>query len=35
VRPDITLDYMTEDNLTNRGKTFVDGFTAAMVNLLQ
>jgi C-terminal processing protease CtpA/Prc len=35
VRPDITLDYMTEDNLTNRGKAFVDGFTAAMLNLLQ
>jgi hypothetical protein len=35
VRPDITLDYMTEDNLTNRGKTFVDGFTAAMLTLLQ
>jgi C-terminal processing protease CtpA/Prc len=35
VRPDITLDYMTEDNLTNRGKAFVDGFVAAMVNLLQ
>ena len=35
VRPDITLDYMTEDNLTNRGKTFLDAFTAAMLNLLQ
>jgi Peptidase family S41 len=35
VRPEITLDYMTEDNLTNRGKAFVDGFTAAMLNLLQ
>jgi C-terminal processing protease CtpA/Prc len=35
VRPDIALDYMTEDNLTNRGKAFVDGFTAAMLNLLQ
>ena len=35
VRPDITLDYMTEDNLTNRGKSFVAGFTAAMLDLLQ
>ena len=35
VRPDTTLDYMTEDNLTNRGKAFVDGFVAAMLNLLQ
>ena len=35
VRPDITLDYMTEDNLTNRGKAFVDSFVAAIVNLLQ
>jgi hypothetical protein len=26
---------MTEENLTNRGKAFVDGFVAAMVNLLQ
>jgi Periplasmic protease len=35
VRPDITLDYMTEDNLTNRGKAFVAGFTAAMLDLLK
>jgi C-terminal processing protease CtpA/Prc len=35
VRPDITLDYMTEDNLTNRGKPFVDGFTQAILGLLQ
>jgi hypothetical protein len=35
VRPDITLDYMIEDNLTNRGKAFVDAFVAAMLNLLQ
>ena len=35
VRPDIPLDYMTEDNLTNRGKAFVDGFVAAMLSLLQ
>ena len=35
VRPDIAADYMTADNLTNRGKTFVDAFTTAMLNLLQ
>jgi hypothetical protein len=35
VRPDITLDYMTGDNLTNHGKTFVNGFTAAIMALLQ
>ena len=35
VRPDIPVDYMTEDNLTNRGKAFVDQFTAAMLDLLK
>lgn len=35
VRPDTTADYMTADNLTNRGATFVAGFTSAMVNYLQ
>ena len=35
VRPDIPVDYMTVDNLTNRGKAFVDAFTAAILNLLQ
>jgi C-terminal processing protease CtpA/Prc len=35
VRPDITLDYMTEENLTNHGKTFVDGFTAAVLALVK
>lgn len=35
VRPDIVQDYMTVDNLTNRGKTFVGGFTAAILDLLQ
>ncbi len=35
VRPDIPVDYMTEDNLTNRGKGFVDQFTAAMLDLLK
>ena len=31
VRPDIQADYMTRDNLINGGKTFVDAFSAAMV----
>jgi C-terminal processing protease CtpA/Prc len=35
VRPDIAVDYMTLDNLLNGGKTFVDAFTAAMVDLIQ
>src|SRR5262249_52331771 len=35
VRPDIPVDYMTEDNLTNRGKAFVDAFTAAILDLLK
>jgi hypothetical protein len=35
VRPDTILDDMTADNLTNHGKTFVDGFTTAMVNYIQ
>ena len=35
VRPDQTADYMTKDNLLNNGKPFVDGFTAAMVKLIQ
>ncbi|MDQ2946735.1 MAG: S41 family peptidase [Acidobacteriota bacterium] len=35
VRPDIEVDYMTKDNLLQRGKPFVDAFTAAMVNLIQ
>jgi hypothetical protein len=35
VRPDTTADYMTADNLTNHGKSFVDGFTSAMVTYIQ
>jgi hypothetical protein len=35
VRPDTAADYMTADNLINRGKTFVAGFTSAMVGYLQ
>lgn len=32
VRPDIVVDYMTRDNLINRGQTFINAFTAAMVD---
>ncbi|MGH9722566.1 MAG: S41 family peptidase [Bryobacteraceae bacterium] len=35
VRPDRNLDFMTEDNLRNRGRTFVDAFTAAAVELIK
>jgi C-terminal processing protease CtpA/Prc len=35
VRPDIPVDYMTRDNLLNGGKTYVDAFTAAVVDLIQ
>ena len=35
VRPDIEVDYMTKDNLLQRGKPFVDAFTAAIVDLIQ
>ena len=35
VRPDIQADYMTKDNLLNRGKTFVDGMFAAMANYIK
>ncbi|MBZ5617113.1 MAG: PDZ domain-containing protein [Acidobacteriia bacterium] len=35
VRPDIQVDYMTRDNLTQNGKPFVDAFVAAMVAQLQ
>lgn len=31
VRPDIESDYMTKQNLLQRGRPFVDAFTAAMV----
>jgi hypothetical protein len=34
VRPDIVVDYMTKDNLLNRGASFVDAFTAAIVDLI-
>jgi C-terminal processing protease CtpA/Prc len=31
VRPDIVVDYMTSDNLNQKGKPFVDAFVAAIV----
>jgi C-terminal processing protease CtpA/Prc len=31
VRPDIEVDYMTVDNLNQRGKPFVDAFVAAII----
>jgi hypothetical protein len=34
VRPDIEVDYMTRDNLLQRGQPFVQAFTAAMVDLI-
>jgi C-terminal processing protease CtpA/Prc len=35
IRPDIADNYMTTDNLTNKGAAFVTGFTNAMVNYIQ
>ena len=35
VRPNIEVDYMTEANLTDNGKAFVDAFTAAILDLLK
>ncbi len=35
VRPEIEVDYMTRDNLTQNGKPFVDAFVAAMVDTIQ
>jgi C-terminal processing protease CtpA/Prc len=35
VRPDIQVDYMTRDNLTLRGKPYVDAFVAAIVAQIQ
>jgi C-terminal processing protease CtpA/Prc len=35
VRPDIVQDYMTRTNLVTGGSTFVQAFTAAIVNLVQ
>ena len=34
-RPDVKLDYMTRDNLLNRGKTFVDSFTQIIVDQIK
>lgn len=35
VRPDIEQDYMTMDNLLNRGKSFVQAFSDAMASWIQ
>ena len=35
VRPDIPVDYMTRDNLSRNGQSFVESFVAAMLNHLQ
>ncbi len=35
VRPDIVVDYMTSDNLNQKGKPFVDAFVAAIVAQIQ
>jgi hypothetical protein len=32
VRPDITLDYMTRDNLINQGSAFVNQITSILLN---
>ncbi len=34
VRPDLVYDYMTKDNLLQRGRPFVDAFTAAILDLI-
>jgi hypothetical protein len=34
VRPDVVYDYMTKDNLLQRGRPFVDAFTAAILGLI-
>ncbi len=35
VRPDIEIDYMTEENLLKRGRPFVDAFTRSVVESLR
>lgn len=35
VRPDTVMDYMTTDNLINKGAAFVDAFTAAAARLVK
>src|SRR5947199_10831384 len=35
IRPDITADYMTLDNLSSKGKAFVDAFTTAMTDYIR
>jgi uncharacterized protein with HEPN domain len=34
VRPDVVQNYMTIDNLTNHGSTFVQAFSDAMVRYI-
>ncbi len=35
VRPDVSADYMTKENLLNKGKPFVDAFTTKIVELIR
>jgi hypothetical protein len=35
VRPDIVADYMTRDNLLNKGKSYVDAFTEALLEQMR
>ncbi len=35
VRPDVQIDYMTQDNLVNGGRTFVQAFTNVIVQQIQ
>ena len=35
VYPDVSVDYMTLDNLTQNGKPFVDGFVSAITNYIR
>ena len=35
VRPDVTVDYMSSENLYQSGKPFVDAFVAAIINQIQ
>jgi len=35
VYPDVAVDYMTLDNLTQNGKPFVDAFVSAITNYIR
>jgi hypothetical protein len=35
VRPDIQIDYMTKENLLQKGKPFVDAFTQVIVDQIK